>query len=124
MQRSMPGEIRSPALEALYVEAQSQEKRPIIVVWMKATAADFYQGFTDFSDPKQVRIEVTRGVSRGHDEAVLAHELFHVILHNKGFGARIGTTKSSTSAMVSLRESRRRALKLPEQRLGLAIRTP
>ncbi len=78
---------RSLTLQKLLREAESGSSVPIRI---EAYTPDpskpaAFQGQTRGYDTDEIEIHVASGVSKSYDEALLAHELFHVVLHNKGF---------------------------------------
>ena len=77
---------RSPALQNLLREAQSGSSVPIRIETYTPDPSKpaAFQGQTWYRADK-IEINVASGVSKSYDEALLAHELFHVVLHNKGF---------------------------------------
>ena len=76
----------SLALQKLLREAQSGSSVPIRIETYTPDPSNpaAFQGQTRY-DPDEIEIHVASGVSKSYDEALLAHELFHVVLHNKGF---------------------------------------
>ena len=84
----------SKSVQGLFKEAQATDARPIIVKTIPSSPG-FLQGHTN-GEADRIEITVMAGVSRDYDDALLAHELFHVILNSRGFadgGAPVtGTT--------------------------------
>jgi hypothetical protein len=76
----------SKPVQELFKEAQATSSRLIILKAIPSKPLQPLQGHTN-GDPDRIEITITAGVSRDYDDAVLAHELLHVILNNKGFTA-------------------------------------
>ena len=77
----------SPRIQALLKEAQSGKSQPIEIHVVPSSLDPFHQGHTDGMGTDHVVINVAAGPSRDYDDTLLAHELFHVILYNRGFTA-------------------------------------
>jgi hypothetical protein len=82
---------RSLALQKLLRQAQSGSSVPIRIETYTPDPSNpaAFQGRTQYRTD-EIEISVASGVSKSYDEALLAHELFHVILRNKGFNAGVG----------------------------------
>ena len=76
----------SKSVQVLFKKVQATSSRPIIVTTIPPSGPKPFQGQTN-ADAKGIEITVTAGVSRDYDDALLAHELLHVILNNRGFAA-------------------------------------
>jgi hypothetical protein len=79
----------SPAIQELIADAQSGSSVPIRIETFHLDVSKMvaYQGQTSYGDDA-INMRVGAGVSKDYDEALLAHELFHVILSNKGASTR------------------------------------
>ncbi len=77
---------RSLALQKLLREAQNGSSVHIRIETYTTDPSKLaaFQGQTRYGTD-EIEIDVASGVSKSYDEALLAHELFHVVLHNKGF---------------------------------------
>lgn len=77
----------SVALQKLFRQAQDGSSVPIRVTTYSPRPSNpaSFQGQTRGYDSDEIEIHVASGVSKSYDESLLAHELFHVVLHNKGF---------------------------------------
>ena len=97
----------SKSVHNLFQEAQATSARPIIInpVPPSSSQALAFQGTTD-GQPDRVVITVTAGISRDYDDAVLAHELLHVILNDNRFAAGGDLTPSGS------RDAQRTALSM------------
>lgn len=81
----------SPKLQALLDRAQSGTSVPIHIetYTLSPGEPEPLQGNTRHADGG-IFITVASGISKEYEEALLAHELFHVILDNKKFNAGAG----------------------------------
>jgi hypothetical protein len=84
----------SKSVQDLFKRAQATDARPIIVKTIPSSPQPL-QGHTN-GEADRIEITVMAGVSRDYDDALLAHELFHVILNSRGF-ADGGATVPYTS---------------------------
>lgn len=96
----------SPQIQALLNEAQSGAPVPIHIE-MRILAPgepEPLQGNTRHM-PDGIFISVVSGISKDYEEALLAHELFHVILSNKKFDAGFGLKESYQIPYMTLEDS-------------------
>ena len=85
----------SKSVQSLFHEAEAASARPILIKQVPSSSTQAFQGATDMQ-PDRVAIAVTAGISRDYDDAVLAHELLHVILNVKRFAAGGDLTSSGS----------------------------
>ena len=85
----------SPGLQEIIAEATSGTHLPIRVetVAPDLDAQEAYQGQTTYKS-HEIVMRVLGGISKDYDEALLGHEYFHVILHNRGFVNQTAVLKS------------------------------
>jgi len=85
-ERGSESSKQSLAIQKLLGEAQSGSSVPIRIETYTPDPSHpaAFQGSTSYGIDETV-VHVASGVSKTYDEALLAHELFHIILHNKGF---------------------------------------
>jgi hypothetical protein len=86
----------SENLHKLFREAQNGTSKRIEIAreTVDPSHPAAFQGNTRYGTDT-VEIRVVSGISKDHDEALLAHELFHVVLYNKGFSAGVAHTNYS-----------------------------
>lgn len=85
----------SKSVQNLFQESQATSDRPIFINTVSASSSQAFQGTTN-READRIVITVTAGISRDYDDALLAHELLHVILDNKGFAAGGDLTPSGS----------------------------
>jgi hypothetical protein len=81
----------SPRIQKLLREARTTEarygkNRPIS---FKTTEIGKLQGYTNYPDDGHIEIHIPPPISPDYDDAILAHELIHVILNARGFAGVI-----------------------------------
>jgi hypothetical protein len=81
----------SPRIQKLLREARAAEakygkNRPIS---FKTTEIGQFQGFSDLTKDDRIEIHIPPRIAPDYDDAILAHELMHVILNARGFAGAI-----------------------------------
>ncbi len=77
----------SKRIQTLLREAQASTSLPIVIKLVPVSLSPRkFQGHTNYEE-RQIVVTAGMGVSPEYDEAILAHELFHVVLNNKHFAA-------------------------------------
>jgi len=91
---AIPNSYSKP-VQSLFQEAQATSGRPILINTVPPSSSQAFQGTTNGEADRMV-ITVKAGISGDYDDALLAHELLHVILNNKRFAAGGDLTPSGS----------------------------
>lgn len=83
----------SQKFQALLEEAKQYSKLPVRIEPLSPEQSKLYQGRIEFRQ-SEIVVRIGKGYSPEHEEQILAHELFHVILFVEGFSKGYGFSRN------------------------------